>query len=349
MSDILGIMTHRIGHPGSFTRHAKSALAEKFSGILVYTPKDVNLTTRRITGYVYKGGGTWNKRTLPFPKINMDIGFYTGSQGTRATLVKKVPAFPFTGYGIGNKIRIQKHLIASPVLRPYLLPTEQVKDPDGFIAFAKKYRSVMLKPINGWGGRDIVRVTLENGQFKVQSNNELTQRLSASGLRNFIRRALRKERHLMQQWIDIRNKQGVIYDIRALMLKKSEDNWQTAGIAVREAKRGRITSNLKSGGHAYEASAYLKKEFGDEKGEALAKSIRELAEYIPDFTEKSYKSRLCELGIDLAVDASGKLWLLEINIKPGKLIMRQLYGQKAWEQSLHTHFQYARSLFPKTK
>ncbi|SFE00008.1 YheC/D like ATP-grasp [Paenibacillus catalpae] len=348
MSDILGIMTHRIGHPGSFARHAKSALAEKFSGILVYTPKDVNLTTRRITGYVYNGG-TWNKQTLPFPKINMDIGFYTGSQSTRATLVKKAPAFPFTGYGIGNKIRIQKHLIASPVLKPYLLPTEPVKDSNNFIAFVKKYKSVMLKPINGWGGRGIVRVTLEKDQFKVQSNGEHTQMMGAPGLRTMIRRALSKERHLMQQWIDIRNKQGIIFDIRALMLKKSEGNWQTTGIAVREAQKGRITSNLKSGGHAYEASSYLKKEFGDEKGEALAKSVRELAEYIPGFTERSYRSRLCELGIDLAVDTQGKLWLLEINIKPGKLIMRQLYGQKAWEQSLHTHFQYARSLHPKTK
>lgn len=348
MSDILGIMTHRIGHPGSFARHAKSALAEKFSGILVYTPNDVNLTTRRITGCVYNGG-TWKRQTLPFPKINMDIGFYTGSQSARATRVKKAPSFPFTGYGIGNKIRIQKHLIASPVLKPYLLPTEQVKDPGGFIAFVKKYRSVMLKPINGWGGRGIVRVTLDNGQYKVQSNGEHAQIMSAPGLRAYIRGVLRKERHLMQQWIDIRNKRGIVFDIRALMLKRSEGIWQTTGIAVREARRGRITSNLKSGGHAYEASFYLKKEFGDEKGEALANQVRELAEYIPDFTEKSYRSRLCELGIDLAVDTAGKLWLLEINIKPGKMIMKQLYGQKAWEQSLHTHFQYARSLHPKTK
>ncbi|WP_201008301.1 YheC/YheD family endospore coat-associated protein [Paenibacillus glycanilyticus] len=348
MSDILGIMTHRIGHAGSFARHAKSALAEKFSGILVYTPKDVNLTTRRITGYVYKGG-TWSRQTMPFPRMNMDIGFYKGSQVARATLVKKAPSFPFTGYGIGNKIRIQSHLLTSPVLKPYLLPTELVKDSSSFLAFVKKYNSVMLKPINGWGGRDIVRVTLEQGQYKVQKNGEQTRLTSAVGIRSLIRRALSKERQIMQQWIDIRNKQGIIYDIRALMLKKSEGNWETTGIAVREAQRGRITSNLKSGGHAFEASSYLKKEFGDEKGEALAKSVRELAEYIPTFTEKSYGARLCELGIDLAVDVHGKLWLLEINIKPGKKIMRQLYGLKAWEQCLHTHFQYARSLLSKTQ
>ncbi|GLX68787.1 YheC/YheD family protein [Paenibacillus glycanilyticus] len=348
MSDILGIMTHRIGHPGSFARHAKSALAEKFSGILVYTPNDVNLTTRKITGYVYRGG-TWARQTLPYPKINMDIGFYSGSQSTRATYIKKASSFPFTGYGLGNKIRIQKHLVASPVLKPYLLPTEPVKDASNFILFVKKYKSVMLKPINGWGGRDIVRVTLDNGQYKVQQNHEQTQLMSAAGIRSLISKALGKERQLMQQWIDIRNKQGIVFDIRALMLKKSEGNWQTTGIAVREARRGKITSNLKSGGHAYEADSYLKKEFGDEKGETLAKSIRELAEYIPDFTEKSYRSRLCELGIDLAVDTNGKLWLLEINIKPGKKIMRELYGFKVWEQTLHTHFQYARSLLPKTK
>ncbi|CAM3096736.1 YheC/YheD family protein [Paenibacillus lupini] len=347
MSDILGIMTHRIGHPGSFARHAKSALTEKFSGILVYTPRDVNLTTRKITGHIYRGG-TWSKQTMPFPKINMDIGFYTGSDVARATLVKKAPSFPFTGYGIGNKIRIQKHLVSSSVLKPYLLPTELVKNAGSFILFLKKYRSVMLKPINGWGGRGIVRVTVEKDHFKVQTNGEMTQTMHAAGLRSYVRRVISKERHIMQQWIDIRNKQGIVFDIRSLMQKRNEGDWQTTGIAVREARRGRITSNLKSGGHAFEARAYLKKEFGDEKGDALANSIREVSEYIPSFMERSYRSRLCELGIDLAVDTHGKLWLLEVNIKPGKMIMRQLYGQKVWEQTLHTHFQYARSLLPKT-
>ncbi|KRE49028.1 YheC/YheD family endospore coat-associated protein [Paenibacillus sp. Soil522] len=343
MNNILGIMTHRIARPESFRRHAQSALAEKFDGVVVFTPRDVDLEQRQIRGCLFQDG-SWTRKTVPYPKINMDIGFYPPALTARASLVKKSKQLRFTGYGLGNKCKIQSHLHGSSVLQPLLLPTEQITNAQQFIKFLKKHGSVMLKPINGWGGRGIIRVSIEKEHFVIQRDGMRKQILPSAQLDSYIWSVLKKGRHLMQKWIDIRNKNGKVFDIRALMQKKDEGNWKMTGMAVREGMKDKITSNIKSGGDAYKVADYLEREFGSEKGEALTKSIVEVAEYIPEFVEKSYNSRLSELGIDLAVDTSGRLWLIEINIKPGKMIIRRLHGKKAWEQCLHIPYQYARNL-----
>jgi hypothetical protein len=347
MNNILGIMTHRITRPENFRRHAKSALAENFGGVIIFTPKDVNLQRGQIHGCVFQDG-SWSRKTIPYPKINMDIGFYPPALVGRASLVKRSKQLRFTGYGLGNKCKIQKHLLGSSFLQPLLLPTEQINNAQQFITFLKKHGSIMLKPINGWGGKGIIKVTAQKDYFEVQRDGARKLSLPNARLDAYIRNVLKKGgRHLMQKWIDIRNKKGKVFDIRALMQKKDEGVWQMTGMAVREGMKDKITSNIKSGGDAYGVADYLEKEFDSGKAEELTKSIVETAEYIPEFLEKSYKSGLSELGIDLAVDTTGRLWLIEVNIKPGKMIIKRLYGNKAWEQCLHIPFQYARNLVGK--
>jgi len=337
-------MTHRISSPSKFHRYHTSAQAEKFDGVIMYTPRDVDVKRQQVSGYVYRDGG-WRRRTFGYPRVNIDVGFYSEADMSKAIRVKKCSALRFTGYGLGNKCRIQKHLEASDYLQPYLLPTEQASTPQQFASFVRKHGSVMLKPINGWGGKGIIRVTeTKERRYKVQTNGKRPLDLSASGLLAYVGNLLRHGRHVMQKWIDIRNKDGQVFDIRALMQKNGEGKWQLTGMAVREGKQGSITSNIKSGGNAHGVQAYLEKQFGEEAGQALADSVVELAEYIPPYTEKSYKSRLFELGIDLAVDRSGKLWLIEINIKPGKSIVQRIYGRQAWEKCLRHPFEYARFL-----
>ncbi|WP_127530121.1 YheC/YheD family endospore coat-associated protein [Paenibacillus kobensis] len=344
MHNYLGIMTHRVASPSKYYRHQSSAQAEKFDGVIMYTPNGVDMKRKQVSGYIYQDG-SWKWKTVGFPKMNMDIGFYNEADMAKATKVKKNPALRFTGYGLGNKCRIQKHLDASDYLKPYLLPTEQVQTSQQFIAFVHKHGSVMLKPINGWGGRGIIRITeSKDRRYRVQTNGKPAADLSQAGLASYVKGILGQGRHVMQKWIDIRNKDGQVYDIRALMQKNGEGKWQLTGMAVREGKNGSITSNIKSGGNAHGVQEYLESQFNEEEGQALTSSIVEVAEYIPPYTEKSYRSRLFELGIDLAVDRSGKLWLIEINIKPGKSIMHRVYGRKAWEKCLRHPFEYARFL-----
>lgn len=343
MGNLLGIMTHRIPGKSVIRRHGRAAAAARFQGIALYTPQDVNLKKKTVRGHVLRKGRL-TRSTVPLPSINLDIGFYSAAQIKKAALVLRSKSMRFAGYGLGDKKRIQSHLTASEKLRPYLLPTEPLASPEHGVRFLLKHESIMLKPINGWGGKGIIRLTAGTQSVKVQRDGKRSLRLPASRLKTYFRRVLRTGRHMMQKWIDIRNAKGNVFDIRALVQKNGQGQWQLTGMAVREGKRKKITSNMKGGGKAYSVLEYLSREFGAERGAELTGSVIEAADYIPSYMEKSYGTRFSELGIDLAADRSGKLWLIEVNIKPGKKIIKSVYGRKAWKQSLLNAYRYARKL-----
>jgi glutathione synthase/RimK-type ligase-like ATP-grasp enzyme len=347
-------MTNSVASAERFRRYARAALAEGFDEVVLFAPNEVDLVQRHIRGCVYRKDGTWRRQVSPFPNINIDIGYYISPRNVRnAIRVKNMRSMPFTGYGLGNKWKIQQHLMESLELAPHLLPTAPMKAVPDILAFLEQHKVIMLKPINGKGGQGIIRLSASlsaaDGKpgkvgYHVKNNDSKLTFSTRNAVAVYLRRIMMRGPHLMQQWIDIRNTQGQVYDIRALVQKDGKGSWQLAGLAVREGQRNKITSNLKTGGQAYEASAYLKSQFGEERGSFLTESARALAAHIPLHLEASYGIRLSELGIDLAVDRDGRLWLLEVNIKPGRQVIQRVYGPKAYQQCFKTPFLYARYL-----
>ena len=59
-----------------------------------------------------------------------------------------------------------------------------------------------------------------------------------------------------------------------------------------------------------------------------------------DELERSY-GRLCELALDLAVDRSGDVWLIEINPKPGRNIFLQIQDYDAYRTAVTRPLEYA--------
>ncbi len=341
-SCMLGLMTHYVGSPSRFSRQTRAALSEGFAEVAVFTPGDVSLSLRRISAYVSRGRG-WVRRMIGFPRISIDLGFYDGGRWAAASMrVKNCRSLPFIGYGLGNKWKIQSHLLQSSELKEHLLPTLVAERATAVMQFVDEHRHVMLKPINGKCGRGIIRLSSHGGGRFAAKDNRASRRFgSAAGAGLYVRHVLGRGRHLMQRWIDIRSNSGLVYDIRALVQKNGRGEWQLSGTAVREGRPNRITSNLKTGGRACELAGYLRGQFGSERGAALVERVHALAAHIPAFLEESYGIRLCELGIDLAVDRDGRLWLLEVNIKPGRSVIRRIYGQGAFEQCFRMPFRYA--------
>lgn len=339
---LLGLMTHRIGSPGRFRKHALAAAAVGFDGVVLFTPWDVRTDKQRIVGYVSVKGGPWQRRLCRYPGTAIDVGYYTSpSTVTRAIRVKNTP-IRFTGYGLGNKWTIQQHLLKSERIVPHLLPTQRMRTIADAFEFAGEHGAIMIKPINGKGGQGILRLARTDRGWSLRANGKS----AVHGTERTIARVLRvwksKGGCVLQRWIDIRNDKGRVFDIRSLVQKNGEGRWQTTGMAVREGRAGSITSNLKSGGRAFDADMYLRRLFGDERAGQLLAGIAELSCHIPEHLEAANGKRLAEFGLDFAVDREGSLWLIEANIKPGRSIIRKVYGREAAERSFLLPFQYAR-------
>lgn len=341
MNPILGIMLHRLHHLHQFLRYRDLALREGFADLILFTPTEVDLRDQKINGYRYHNQ-TWQPCISPFPKISHDMGYYVDKRIIhKVKAIKNHPKLPFVGYSLGSKLTIQQHLEKSPRLSPYLLPTIPLHDAKTAQSLIQRYQTVMIKPVNGKGGQGIFRLSTKNRGYWIEKNGETPVFLDPHQLSNWLKKQQTSNQYLLQPWIDIRNKEGNVFDIRVLVQKNRLGKWQLTGMGVREAADGKITSNLKSGGHAYPVEHYLTALFGVEQAKILYDQLIQLADYIPPYLEQSYEKRFAEFGLDLAVDRSGQIWIIEINIKPGKTLYGRIADKKAAEESWQAPIQYA--------
>ena len=77
--------------------------------------------------------------------------------------------------------------------------------------------------------------------------------------------------------------------------------------------------------------------------------MKKLSLFIPQYLEKTTKRRLVELGLDIAVDRDGRVWILEVNIKPGRSLWRKIDNKEAVDRSIRAPVQYAWYLLKKKK
>ena len=154
----------------------------------------------------------------------------------------------------------------------------------------------------------------------------------------------RQDRFLVQQWINLAGNDGRPCDIRVHLHKDGTGQWRLGGMGVREAAAGKITSNVHSGGKVHEVIPYLSHRFGEEKASAMAQQCERLAFVGAEHLEQTKNERLNELGFDFGIDVEGRIWLIEVNIKPGRHTIRTLYGAAGAKRCLQAQIDYARYL-----
>jgi hypothetical protein len=344
MERILGIMVHEPSKLGRVTPYVEMALAEGFDDLVVFTPKDVNLLTRSIHGYFYRDGD-WFRTHTPFPVIAYDVGYYLDSSTKkRVSKIKKTKQIHFIGSPLGSKLTIQKHLMTSPFLIPYLIPTQPFRSAATALHMVKKYGAIMIKPVYGMGGKGIIRLSKEIVGYRLEEDNKPVRYFFHREIIDALHELQNGKRYIVQKWIDIRDQDGCVYDIRVLMQKNANSEWNLTGMGVRQGEKEKITSNLKGGGHAFEVYSFLEQQFGKHRAEALTVELENIARHIPPCLERSSQKSLIELGLDLAIDRKGHIWIIEVNNKPDKTIFQQISNTEAAENSIRIPIQYAMTI-----
>lgn len=339
----MGIMVQPLEDISRLNVFAETAQKVGFELVSLFHPSAIHFRRREIDAYVFKDG-RWLKQRIPFPSIIYDIGIYANHQDSvRANLLQK-SNIPFVGYTLGNKDIIDRHLRKSLFLKAYLIPTYKLRKVDDIFKYLSSYRAIILKPLHGWGGRDIFKIEKKVGGIVFYENQREKLVPNRSLAVQMVKQLVGKERYIIQPWLDIRSKEDFIADHRVLIQKNEEGNWKVRMIGTRLGQHKNITSNIKSGAEAIETLAYLTKEFGQNKGKQLKQKLSELAYTIATYLEKSYCKRLVELGIDFAIDRRATIKIIEVNVKPGRQIIETLADQQVKLEVLEAPFYYARRL-----
>ncbi|MNU00093.1 Endospore coat-associated protein YheD [compost metagenome] len=74
--------------------------------------------------------------------------------------------------------------------------------------------------------------------------------------------------------------------------------------------------------------------------------MERLARYTVSFLERQFGS-LCELALDIAIDESGRVWLLEINPKPAREVFSRTGEMGIYQRAISRPLEYALYLLKK--
>jgi UDP-N-acetylmuramoyl-tripeptide--D-alanyl-D-alanine ligase len=183
----------------------------------------------------------------------------------------------------------------------YLVPSERVLSVEHLLEVIKKYGEVVVKPSEGCQGDDVYFV-------------------SGAEIPAIILDKISKEEFIVQPYINCRTKDGKAFDFRLHVQKNSMGKWVSAKIYPRTAQGDSIVCNISSGGCTGDLNAFLVREFGKEHfnvRKSMESFSLQLAAHMDKIQRELYDEELDELGIDIGIDKGGKIWIYEVNWRPG--------------------------------
>lgn len=311
----------------------------------VFTPEDIKGNLLLTHHYEQ---GKWKQRLDSFPDVIYDRCRYQPTIRFKQLqrFRKKYPKLLYMNRPIANKWGIYQLLKQQSNIAPHLPATAMLNRTDDIMPFIKQHTSVYTKPINGTGGRGVLRIErIKAGKYRIQGRNEqrkiLKPRLcSIRTLKSYLSRYVNKGNYMIQQGIDITLMKNRVHDYRVLVQKDSQGEWKLTGGAARIGKAGSVTSNLHGGGSAIAMESLLEKRYGNIKTEKIMQEVEEISISIAYVLEKRYKA-LCELALDLAIDPQGHIWLLETNPKPSREVFARIGKLSTYQTAIQRPIEYA--------
>jgi hypothetical protein len=357
---VLGILTLYLNDAGLLEERSvyqKMIAAGRKLGmhVFVFTPKDVDYQKNKIFAHIYSlDSKLWSRKWTSFPNL-----IYDRCRIQRTHRFEQLQRFReryghlnFLNRPLRNKWTVHRTLSKDARFKNHLPGTRYINSVQDAAEMIRKHPLVYLKPINGTGGRGILRIERKaDGNLLIQGREQSRriiqpQVIRMASLGGYLAPwRLKENRYIAQQGIQIKLGNGRVHDYRMLVQKNGEGVWEVTGCAGRVGAAGSITSNLHGGGHAATMSTLLKGWLRDEEAvETVKAEAFKLGTGIAAYLEQCY-GRLCELALDLAIDRKGGIWLLEVNPKPARVVFFQAGEKDAYRKAIVRPIEYALWLY----
>jgi glutathione synthase/RimK-type ligase-like ATP-grasp enzyme len=294
----------------------------KIGGLIyAFSYKSIDWKEEVVYGLYYNNvDKKWCYGKFPLPKVIYRRDFHTDPKMERrldsVCNGKMFNSWRFTKYFFYKHVRrdkeLKKHLPATKLSRNY----EQVK------MFIDNNKSIILKPTHLSRGRGICIISKEVGHYKVMDyRNRIVEEKKLQddeALKAFFED--NKEffdKYLMQKLLLLAKVDGAPFDIRVVMQKEAPKQWKCTGIECRVAGKETLVTNISRGGYALTLDKALLSAFPQsaEEQDSIKKRVYSLCRKICRSLEKT-GHHFAELGMDIAVDEQGFLWIIEVNVFP---------------------------------
>ncbi|GBF73996.1 hypothetical protein PA598K_02324 [Paenibacillus sp. 598K] len=335
-----------------FCRELVDACQAQGAFVYFFTPDMIGSSTSSVQGWVY--AGSWRQITVPVADV-------VNNRLTSRKLENK-PSVQHFLKEVKSRWRVQvfneKFLDKSEVfdalrhdatVQRYLPESHVLRQLATLKAMCGRYETVFLKPVRGSLGKGIIRVSrlAAGGAQALYATAAGTKRQQFSTLKalfDSLSGKMKTVRYQIQQGLHLIEIQKRPVDFRALVQKNLVGDWAPTSIVARIASSQHFVSNLARGGTLSPVKeAVMRSNMSSSAKQDAAARLQRAALEIAKAIEQHIPAHFGELGIDLAIDTSGRVWLLEVNSKPSKNDNTPLNEQKI-RPSVKQMIHYARYL-----
>lgn len=315
----------------------------------VFSAKDVDFTRRRVRGWIPASKG-WKRRWFPLPDVIYDRtwGLDDPGRDRHAKTLQRLEemGIPHFNPDYGDKLQVYR-LLSSVAGVAGHLPETRPLTAENLELLGSRYSRLYIKPARGRQGKGICSCRRRGDHWILQirsakgvvgrtlPNTEAVVRASTRGQGG--------EAYLVQQGLDLVTLKKGAVDIRVIVQRNRLGQWRVSAIGVRAGKPKSLVSNLHAGGRALTLTQLV-------RGARLHEPVRRLAGRIEALTLEAAQAMsqahptVGELGIDIGLDTSGKLWILELNRQPGRALFSRARLRRAWRRSRVRVVQFAQYL-----
>lgn len=234
-------------------------------------------------------------------------------------------------------------LLADPDLMQYV-PVTRLFSRSALMELLGRFGMVYVKPVNGTFGKGVIRVERRNDKETPYGFQAGVQKYRCPAFGDLYRRLslrMRGKKYLIQQGIELLRYGNRRFDIRIMVQKNPDSKWETTGMIGRLAHPRKIVTNYHSGGTPLPVQTLLSRHMD---GQSLA-SFQSRLETLGTAAAKAMQRKfpgLKEIGVDVAVDADHRPWILEVNTLPDPFIFRMLPDRSVFRKMYRYAAAYGR-------
>ncbi|TVX92318.1 YheC/YheD family protein [Paenibacillus agilis] len=331
--------------------------------VIVFHAGGIDWESRTVKAYTYSKRA-WKYQHFPLPKLiynrlSRSHHERADQQHIRNSLQRLYrDDVEWLSRPLPGKWNLYRTLSRLDFLKTYLPKTYPYQGPRSLLRIIEQHDgSVFLKPSGGQHGRSVLHLEAPayaasspwspasitiSGRTKHNEHIHTPFTTMMDALK-WVHQFIDGRQYVIQPYLTLLSQQEEPYDVRVLMQKDGSGHWQITGSAARVGSTGHLTSNLRGGGRAEPAESYLEQQFSRKQAENMLSSIADVSKQIPAAIESCY-GRLVELGLDFGIDQKGRIWLLEVNSRPGRSVFSLTGNEKAIRLAVENPILYARNV-----
>jgi glutathione synthase/RimK-type ligase-like ATP-grasp enzyme len=242
-----------------------------------------------------------------------------------------------------NKWTKTKWLQSDRTLRGFVPETKLFRK-TSLIAMTRRYDTVYLKPTTGTGGKGIARIEkTSTKRYRYKIDVSTKEASSINDLYRKLKKTTRGRSYLLQKGIRLQNSNGRPFDIRSTVQRSKSGKWVPTAIFVKLGKRNKVVTNYHQGGRLTLLEPTLRRAgYNPEQIARYRRKLKTLGMQTARCFER-HDSRFKELGLDVALDRKGRLWILEVNTRPNYYALKSLPDKNIYRKVVRYGRTYGRT------